>query len=167
MYLSTVTKKFYFVTDHHCILPCLCLTMQAAAHACFSVKNNSGLWMLMLSLNNKYFIGSVYAGMLWSLWDVTEPFHVNFFDVQKKIYIDYFYAAFADGSGTKHECRGRVQIRYISAGAVLKNPSCAGLYTEVSCFLRRPLRDMVVEKFWDGWKKFGVGGKHFFAFNKQ
>ncbi len=38
----------------------------------------------MLSLNNKYFIGSVYAGMLWSLGDVTEPFHVNFFDVQKK-----------------------------------------------------------------------------------
>ncbi len=40
--------------------------------------------MLMLSLNNKYFIGSVYAGMLWSLGDVTEPFHVNFFDVLKK-----------------------------------------------------------------------------------
>ncbi len=38
----------------------------------------------MLSLNNKYFIGSVYAGMLWSLGDVTEPFHVNFFDVQKQ-----------------------------------------------------------------------------------
>ncbi len=28
--------------------------------------------MLMLSLNNKYFIGSVYAGMLWSLGDVTD-----------------------------------------------------------------------------------------------
>ncbi len=40
--------------------------------------------MLRLSLNNKYFIRSVYAGMLWSLGDVTEPFHVNFFDVQKK-----------------------------------------------------------------------------------
>ncbi len=40
--------------------------------------------MLMLSLNNKYFIRSVYAGMLGSLGDVTEPFHVNFFDVQKK-----------------------------------------------------------------------------------
>ncbi len=72
--------------------------MLAAAHACFSVKNNSGLWMLMLSLNNKYFIGSVYGGMLWSLGDFTEPFHVNFFDVQKKIYIDYFYAG---GSGTR------------------------------------------------------------------
>ncbi len=72
----------------------------------------------MLSLNNKYFIGSVYAGMLWSLGDVTEPFHVNFFNVQKKnLYrLDYFYAG---GSGTKHECRGqeRDQIRYISAGA--------------------------------------------------
>ncbi len=33
-------------------------------------------------------------GMLWSLGDVTEPFHVNFFDAQKKIYIDYFYAGF-------------------------------------------------------------------------
>ncbi len=52
------------------ILPCL--TMHVAAHACFSVKNNSVFWMLMLSLNNKYFIGSVYAGMLWSLGDVTE-----------------------------------------------------------------------------------------------
>ncbi len=62
-----------------------CLTMLAAAPACFSVKNNSGLWMLMLSLNDKYFIGSIYAGMLWSsLGDVTKPFHVNFFDVQKK-----------------------------------------------------------------------------------
>ncbi len=40
--------------------------------------------MLMLNLNNKYFIGSVYYGMLWSLGDVTKPFHVNFFDVQKK-----------------------------------------------------------------------------------
>ncbi len=60
-----------------------CLTMLAAAHACFSVQNNIGLCMLMLSLNNKYFIGSVYAGMLWSLGDVTKPFHVNFFDVQK------------------------------------------------------------------------------------
>ncbi len=39
-----------------------CLTMLAAVHACFSVKNNSGLWMFMLSLNNKYFIGSIYAG---------------------------------------------------------------------------------------------------------
>ncbi len=37
--------------------------------------------MLMLNLNNKYFIGSVYAGMLCSLGDVTEPFHVNFFYV--------------------------------------------------------------------------------------
>ncbi len=27
---------------------------------------------------------SVYAGMLWSLGDDTEPFHVNFFYVQKK-----------------------------------------------------------------------------------
>ncbi len=42
--------------------------------------------------------------------------------------------AFAGGSGTKHECRGRErdQIRYISAGqnlagAGLKNPSRAGL----------------------------------------
>ncbi len=79
------------------ILPCL--TMNAAAHACFSAKNNSGLWMLMLSLLNKYLIGSVYAGMFWSLGDVTEPFHVNFFDVLKKrIYIDYFYAG---GSGTR------------------------------------------------------------------
>ncbi len=40
----------------------------------------------MLSLNNKYFIGSIYAGMLWSLGDVTEPFHVNFSDVQKNLY---------------------------------------------------------------------------------
>ncbi len=72
--------------------------------------------MLMLSLNNKYFIGSVYAGMLWSLGDVTEPFHVNLFDVQKKNLYNYFYAG---GSGTKHECRVRErdQIRYISAGA--------------------------------------------------
>ncbi len=72
--------------------------------------------MLMLSLNNKYFIRSVYAGMLWSL-DVTKPFYVNFFDVQKKsVYIDDFYAG---GSGTKHECRGREsnQIKYIYAGA--------------------------------------------------
>ncbi len=60
----------------------------------FCYKCHSGLWMLMLSLNNKYFIGSVYAGMLWSLGDVTEPFHVNFFDVLKKIHIDYFYAGF-------------------------------------------------------------------------
>ncbi len=50
-----------------CILPCL--TMHAA--------------MLMLSLNNKYFIASVFAGMLWSV-DVTEPFYVHFFDVLKK-----------------------------------------------------------------------------------
>ncbi len=77
---------------------------------------------------------SVYAGMLWSLGDDTEPFHVNFFYVQKKKnYIDYFYAG---GSGTKHECSGRErdQIRYISAGAGqnlagegLKNLSRAGL----------------------------------------
>ncbi len=63
------------------ILPCQ--TMHAAAHACFSVQNNSGLWLLMLSLNNKYFIGSIYAGMLCSLGDVTEQFHVNFFDTLK------------------------------------------------------------------------------------
>ncbi len=40
--------------------------------------------MLMLSLNNKYLIGSVYAGMLWNLPDVTELFHVHFIDVLKK-----------------------------------------------------------------------------------
>ncbi len=63
----------------------LCHALLAAAPACFSVKNNSGLWMLMLSLKDKYFIGSIYAGMLWSsLGDVTKPFNVNFFDVQKK-----------------------------------------------------------------------------------
>ncbi len=85
----------------------------------------------MLSLNNKYFIGTVYAGMLWSLGDVTEPFHVNFFDVHKKIYIDYFYVGFCG--------RERDQIRYISAGAGqnlagagLKNPSHAGLYSVAS-----------------------------------
>ncbi len=51
----------------------------------FSVPNSHrGLWMMMLSLNNKYFIWSIYAGMLWSLGDVTEPFNVNFFDVLKK-----------------------------------------------------------------------------------
>uniref|UniRef100_A0A673JAM6 Uncharacterized protein n=1 Tax=Sinocyclocheilus rhinocerous TaxID=307959 RepID=A0A673JAM6_9TELE len=33
----------------------------------------------MLSLNNKYFTGSIYTGMLWILGDVTEPFDVNFF----------------------------------------------------------------------------------------
>ncbi len=64
------------------ILPCLTL-LAAAAHACFAFKNNSGLWMLMLSINNKYFIGSVYAAMLWS-FDVAKPFDVNFFDAQKK-----------------------------------------------------------------------------------
>ncbi len=90
----------------------------------------------MLSLNNKYFIGNIYARMLWSLGDVTEPFHVNFFDVaycKKKLY-RLFMQAFAGGSGTKHECRGRErdQIRYISAGAGLKNPSRAGLYC-VAC----------------------------------
>ncbi len=58
--------------------------MLAAAHACFFVKTSSGLWMLLLGLNDKYFIGSIYAGMLWSLGDVTEPFHVNFFDIRKK-----------------------------------------------------------------------------------
>ncbi len=69
--------------------------------------------MLMLSLNNKYFIGSVYTGMLWSL-DVTKPFPVNFFDVQK----NNLYRFHAGGSGIKHECRGRErdQIKYISAG---------------------------------------------------
>ncbi len=40
--------------------------------------------MLLLGLNDKYFIGSIYAGMLWSLGDVTEPFHVNFFDIREK-----------------------------------------------------------------------------------
>ncbi len=72
--------------------------------------------MLMLSLNNKYFIGSVYAGMLWSLGDVTEPFHVNFLDVLKKNLYRWLLRA---GAG---------QIRYISAGAERKNPSRAGLY---------------------------------------
>ncbi len=61
--------------------------------------------MLMLSLNN-IFYRSVYAGMLWSLGDVTEPFHVNFFDVQKK----NLYRLLLCG-------RERDQIRYISAGA--------------------------------------------------
>jgi len=90
--------------------------------------------MLMLSLNNKYFIGSFYSGMLWSLGDVTKPFNVNFFDVQKKnLYRLLLCGLFAGGSWTKQECRGqeRDQIRYISAGvgagqnltgAGLKNP---------------------------------------------
>ncbi len=82
---------------------------------CYSV-----LWMLMLSLNNKYFNGSIYAGMLWNLRDVTEPFHVNFTDVLKKIHIGYFYAGFCG--------QERDKIRYIYAGAGLKNPSHAGLY---------------------------------------
>ncbi len=86
----------------------------------------------MLSLNNKYFIVSVYAGMLWSLGDVTEPFHVNFFNVQKKnLYsLDYFYAGFE----TKHECRGRErdQIRYISVGAGRRGTESCGSGTEKS-----------------------------------
>ncbi len=64
--------------------------------------------MLMLRLNNKYFIGSVYAGMLWSLGDVTEPFHVNLFYVQKKnLYFTFMQAGagqnmnVAGGSGTR------------------------------------------------------------------
>ncbi len=84
------------------------------------------------SLNNTYFIGSVYAGMLWSLGDVTEPFHVNFFNVQKKnLYsLDYFYAGFE----TKHECRGRErdQIRYISVGAGRRGTESCGSGTEKS-----------------------------------
>ncbi len=76
--------------------------------------------MLMLSLNNKYFIGSVYAGMLWSLGDVTEPFHVNFFDVLKKRYIDYFYAGFCRrGAGQNMNVAGGVgpdKIYFCGAG---------------------------------------------------
>ncbi len=69
--------------------------------------------MLMLSLNYKYFIRSVYAGMLWSLGD-TEPFHVNFFDVlQKNLYrLPLCGLLRAGGAGQEQD-----QIRYISAGA--------------------------------------------------
>ncbi len=114
-----------------CTFPCL--TMLTAAHACFSVKNNSALWMLMLSLNNKYFIGSIYAAMLWSLGDVTKPFHVNFLDVQKKnLYGLHLCRLFAGGSETKHECRGRDQIRFISAGAGWCGTEFCGSRTEKS-----------------------------------
>ncbi len=44
--------------------------------------------------------------MLWSLGDVTEPFHVNLFDVQKKNLYRLLFCG-----------RDRDQIRYISAGA--------------------------------------------------
>ncbi len=77
--------------------------------------------------------------MLWSLEDVTKPFHVNLFDVQKKMYIDYLLCGlFAGVSRTKHEFRGREQdhIRYITAGqnlagAGMKNSSRPGLYFTV------------------------------------
>ncbi len=74
----------------------------------------------MLSLNNTYFIGSVYAGMLWSLGDVTKQFHVNLFDVQKKnLYRLLLCGLFVEGSGTKHECHGqeRDKTRILRAGA--------------------------------------------------
>ncbi len=48
--------------------------------------------------------------------DVTEPFHVNFFDVLYKIYIDYIYAGFLRAGAGQN-----------LAGAGLKNPSHAGL----------------------------------------
>ncbi len=85
----------------------------------------------MLSLNNKYFIGSVYAGMLWSLGDVTEPFHVNFFDVQKKnLYRLLLCRLLRAGPGPDkiYFCgSGRAWDRILRVGAGLKNPSCAGL----------------------------------------
>lgn len=69
--------------------------------------------------------------MLLSLGDVTKLFHVNFFDVQKKIYIDNF---FAGGSGTKHECcrQERDQIRYIYMGVGGRGTESCGSRTEKS-----------------------------------
>ncbi len=75
----------------------------------------------MLSLNNKYFIGSVYAGMLWSLGNVTEPFQVNFFDVQKKNLYRLLFCG-----------RERDQIRYISLGAGGRGTESCGSGTEKS-----------------------------------
>ncbi len=37
---------------------------------------------MLLSLN--YFIGSIYAGMLWNLRDITELLYVNLIGVLKK-----------------------------------------------------------------------------------
>ncbi len=63
--------------------------------------------MLMLSLNNKYFIGSIYAGMLCSLGDVTEPFHVNFFDTLKKnLYRLLLYGLLRAGAGQNMKVAG-------------------------------------------------------------
>ncbi len=120
-----------------CILPCL--TMLTAAHACFSVKNNSVLWMLMLSLNNKYFNRELL------FWDVVElrrcykTMSCKFLRcTENKIYIDYFYAGFlwagagqnmnvAGGSGTRQDIFLREGVGQNLAGVGLKNPSVSVL----------------------------------------